>query len=327
MAQPPAYNRRKNFALNGGRETDHAALNAELDRASNSINDIRTNLAILQADDGKLRPSVVTPDSISEELRVSLVEGVVMDAKAMLDESKAASEASAASAEKAKESEVASAASASASASSAGQAAAIADHVQSRADGIVETASAKAEASATVAAEWADEAALQAEAATTSVHRTEELVDEAKLHAEVANQRGIPIGTVVRISGVEMPAGYLMADGSAVGRKTYSELFAAIGTRYGEGDGESTFNLPDLAEDMPVGTILPFASHAMPDDFVLCDGREVGRDGYGDLFSVIGTTYGEGDGETTFNVPALIGRFAEGSAIPGTVKEAGVPNI
>lgn len=87
MAQPPAYNREKNFTLNSGRETDHSALNAELDRASNSINDIRTNLAILQADDGKLRPAVVTSDSISEGLRLSLVEGVVMDAQAMLDKS------------------------------------------------------------------------------------------------------------------------------------------------------------------------------------------------------------------------------------------------
>ena len=105
MVQPPAYNREKNFTLNNGRETDHAALNAELDRASNSINDIRTNLAILQADDGKLRPAVVTADSISEELRVSLVEGVVMDAQSMLDRSLAAADASSKSAAVAKASE------------------------------------------------------------------------------------------------------------------------------------------------------------------------------------------------------------------------------
>lgn len=105
MAQPPAYNREKNFTLNSGRETDHSALNAELDRASNSINDIRTNLAILQADDGKLRPAVVTADSISEELRVSLVEGVVMDAQSMLDKSLVAANASSASAQEAKLSE------------------------------------------------------------------------------------------------------------------------------------------------------------------------------------------------------------------------------
>ena len=141
MAQPPAYNREKNFTLNSGRETDHAALNAELDKASNSINDIRTNLAILQADDGKLRPSVVTPDSISDELRVSLVEGVVMDAQAMLDESRKASETSKSSAEKAKESETKAAASEKAAAAFCEQAQAIAGDVQKRADDIVQTAS------------------------------------------------------------------------------------------------------------------------------------------------------------------------------------------
>ena len=101
MAQPPSYNRQKNFADDFGNETDHAALNAELDKASNSINDIRTNLAILQADDGKLRPAVVTSDSISAELKASLVA-----------RSLAAADASAASAEKAKASETAASASA-----------------------------------------------------------------------------------------------------------------------------------------------------------------------------------------------------------------------
>ena len=74
MAQPPAYNRTKDFAEDFGNETDHSALNAELDRASNSINDIRTNLAILQADDGKLRPAVVTSDSLSAELKEYVIE-------------------------------------------------------------------------------------------------------------------------------------------------------------------------------------------------------------------------------------------------------------
>ena len=105
MAQPPSYNRQKNFADDFGNETDHSALNAELDRASNSINDIRTNLAVLQADDGKLRPAVVTSDSISDELRLDLIGGVVMDAQAMLDRSLEAADASFASAAKAKASE------------------------------------------------------------------------------------------------------------------------------------------------------------------------------------------------------------------------------
>ena len=119
MAQPPAYNRQKNFADDFGNETDHSALNAELDRASNSINDVRKNLAILQADDGKLRPSVVTSDSISEELRIKLVEGVVVDAQTMLDKSLAAANVSFGAATAAKTSEIAARASASSAAESA----------------------------------------------------------------------------------------------------------------------------------------------------------------------------------------------------------------
>lgn len=87
------------------------------------------------------------------------------------------------------------------------------------------------------------------------------------LEAEIA-KRGIPVGSIDWLAVTAPPAGYLKADGSAVGRTTYPELFFAIGTTFGDGDGETTFNLPDL-----------------------------------------------------------MGRFAEGSAIPGTVKKAGLPNI
>ena len=43
----------------------------------------------------------------------------------------------------------------------------------------------------------------------------------------------------------KIPAGYLIEDGSEVGRVAYATLFAAIGTTYGAGDGATTFNLPD----------------------------------------------------------------------------------
>ncbi len=108
----------------------------------------------------------------------------------------------------------------------------------------------------------ADDAAIQCKADRSELgSRTQELENEIM-------KRGVPMGTVVMFTAVEPPAGYLKCDGSAVGRTTYPELYAAIGTTYGEGDGETTFNLQDL-----------------------------------------------------------IGRFAESSATPGTVKEAGLPNI
>ena len=53
------------------------------------------------------------------------------------------------------------------------------------------------------------------------------------------------IGFVGWYAGPEPPEGYLYCDGSAIGRETYSELYDAIGTLYGAGDGSTTFNLPD----------------------------------------------------------------------------------
>lgn len=55
-----------------------------------------------------------------------------------------------------------------------------------------------------------------------------------------------PVGSVIMFAGKTAPLGYLKADGSAVSRATYVELFTAIGTSFGAGDGSTTFNLPDL---------------------------------------------------------------------------------
>ena len=85
MAQPPSYERQKNFADDFGNETDHSALNAELDRASNSINDIRTNLALVQADDGKIRASSITTDSLDQEVLDYVQEKALAGANAVAD--------------------------------------------------------------------------------------------------------------------------------------------------------------------------------------------------------------------------------------------------
>ncbi len=56
---------------------------------------------------------------------------------------------------------------------------------------------------------------------------------------------GLPVGSMVDFAGTTVPAGWLMCDGAAVSRTTYSNLFAAIGTAYGAGNGSTTFNVPD----------------------------------------------------------------------------------
>ena len=56
---------------------------------------------------------------------------------------------------------------------------------------------------------------------------------------------GVPSGAIMDFAMTAVPAGWLQCDGAAVSRTTYAELFAAIGTAWGVGDGSTTFNLPD----------------------------------------------------------------------------------
>lgn len=62
---------------------------------------------------------------------------------------------------------------------------------------------------------------------------------------------GVPIGTIIPFAGNSIPQGYLLCDGSAISRTNYASLFAVIGTIYGAGDGNTTFNIPNLYERVP----------------------------------------------------------------------------
>ena len=66
--------------------------------------------------------------------------------------------------------------------------------------------------------------------------------------------RSCPIGLIQMWGGSSAPnASWLLCNGQAVSRSTYSDLFTALGTTYGSGDGSSTFNLPNLEGRVPVG--------------------------------------------------------------------------
>lgn len=60
------------------------------------------------------------------------------------------------------------------------------------------------------------------------------------------------------------------------------------------------------------GMVIPFAGSSAPTGFLLCGGQAVSRTTYSDLFAVVGTTYGVGDGSSTFNLPDLQGRVVAG---------------
>ena len=77
----------------------------------------------------------------------------------------------------------------------------------------------------------------------------------------------------------------------------------------------------------PVGTIIAVAYTGVPEGYMHCNGAAVSRTTYANLFSKIGTTYGAGDGSTTFNLPNTVGKFLEGGVEAGTYYAAGLPNI
>lgn len=71
-------------------------------------------------------------------------------------------------------------------------------------------------------------------------------------------------------------------------------------------------------DGVPSGAILDFAGATAPSGYLLCDGQAVSRSIYSTLFGVIGTTWGAGNGSTTFNVPDLSRRVTVGSGGTGT---------
>lgn len=120
--------------------------------------------------------------------------------------------------------------------------------------------------------------------------------------AEAAKIKGVGFAapTVVGTSNVYAPE---------VGAIVYDQSTSLF---YGFNSSNTWQPFGDSNQGAPEGTISAFAGTAAPTGYLLCDGAAVSRATYADLFAVIGTNYGAGDGTTTFNVPDLRGRFLRG---------------
>ena len=67
---------------------------------------------------------------------------------------------------------------------------------------------------------------------------------------------GAPTGGLIMWGTASAPTGWLLCDGSAVSRSTYSALFSVVSTTFGVGDGTTTFNVPNYTNRMPYGTTI-----------------------------------------------------------------------
>ena len=92
--------------------------------------------------------------------------------------------------------------------------------------------------------------------------------------------------------------------------------------------GNLSFNNVELGASQTIpGEIKWFSGSSVPSGYLICNGSAVNRTTYSALFEAIGTTWGAGDGSTTFALPNLINRVAWGGSTSGTYKNAGLPNI
>ena len=118
---------------------------------------------------------------------------------------------------------------------------------------------------------------------------------------------------------VDEQGGYLKVPSNGIGTNQLSsdasvDANRAVGTNHIKDGAVTAAKLDSAAVSvlMPTSTILPYAGSAAPTGYFLCDGSAKSRTTYAGLFAIIGTTYGVGDGSTTFNIPDLRGRVIAG---------------
>ena len=107
--------------------------------------------------------------------------------------------------------------------------------------------------------------------------------------------------------------------------KDVSDLGTAVGAleiTVGDNNAGLVKDVSDLQTEvaglaLPSGMITPYGGATAPSGWLLCDGTAVSRETYADLFAVIGTAFGSGDGSTTFNVPDMRECTAKGAGLYG----------
>jgi microcystin-dependent protein len=123
--------------------------------------------------------------------------------------------------------------------------------------------------------------------------------------------------SVMALTDITAAARTLLDDADVAAMRTTLELGTAALVDVGTDEDE----VPQLGADgrvavaqggMPTGVVLPYAGVTEPTGYLLCYGQAVSRTTYAALFTAIGSTYGSGDGSTTFNLPDLRGRVVAG---------------
>ncbi|RVL48488.1 hypothetical protein CN138_09165 [Sinorhizobium meliloti] len=119
-------------------------------------------------------------------------------------------------------------------------------------------------------------------------------------------------------TGIRRPSGgtlALVCGGSDIATLTSTGVAVSVAPTTGDHLTNKTYvdaQIPAATSLVPSGSVMMFAASTAPNGWLECNGAAVSRTTYADLFAVIGTTWGAGDGATTFTVPDLRGEFVRG---------------
>ena len=122
---------------------------------------------------------------------------------------------------------------------------------------------------------------------------------------------GLTARQIRTATGISVPAGALLAG------TPYALVYLNASTEFILLGSQGA--LSPLLGPCPVGSVMDFAGTSAPTGWLLCYGQAISRTTYAALFAVVGTTYGTGDGSTTFNLPDCRGRVIAGKDDMGGV--------
>lgn len=123
----------------------------------------------------------------------------------------------------------------------------------------------------------------------------------------------------------------VVKDGAIIVQTAYSTDATSTGGNYPNTykrrfNGVSWSNWKEVS-GVKTGSLMPFAGDTTPSGWLRCDGSAISRTEYANLYAVIGTKYGSGDGSSTFNIPNFVNRTFWGGLTSGAYLDGTLPNI
>ena len=172
-----------------------------------------------------------------------------------------------------------------------------------------------AQASAKSAGQSSTEAAASAQSATASAQSAAGSASRASGSAAAAAESEAAAKASADRAAASEPAGAADRAEAAANRAEAAQSAAAASAQQA-GDAAASLDVEAIKAALtPPGAVQYFAMEAPPAGWLVCNGAAVSRAGYAALFGAIGTTFGEGDGETTFALPDLHAKIIEGNRL------------